>query len=282
MKIILSRKGVDSSSGRMPSPIFPDGSLVSLPIPDKASPITYEGIQAHNGWNMGELVAMLSGKPTMSAWRAHLDPDLFDGAMHRLKGWKAVFGQQGAAQGHLRNHDISNGDLFLFFGLFRETVLKNGKLCWKSDSPQKHVIWGWLQTETILPVSEQTLCSYPWLDYHPHAYGDRIGQNVWYIAKEQLSLFDSLLNIRGGGIFTHFAPSRQLTTTNQNKASCWSLPRWMHPSRREVTFSRFTNQWSTDQEGMAQLTPVGQWQECILHCHQPINVKIWLENIFRT
>ena len=33
MKIILSRKGFDSSYGGYPSPILPDGSLVSLPIP---------------------------------------------------------------------------------------------------------------------------------------------------------------------------------------------------------------------------------------------------------
>jgi len=33
MKFILSRKGFDSKSGGYPSPIFPDGSLISLPIP---------------------------------------------------------------------------------------------------------------------------------------------------------------------------------------------------------------------------------------------------------
>lgn len=33
MKIILSRKGFDSSYGGYPSPILPDGSLLSIPIP---------------------------------------------------------------------------------------------------------------------------------------------------------------------------------------------------------------------------------------------------------
>ena len=32
-RIILSRKGFDSSSGGVASPIFSDGSLCSLPIP---------------------------------------------------------------------------------------------------------------------------------------------------------------------------------------------------------------------------------------------------------
>ena len=33
MKIILSRKGFDSSNGGIVSPIMEDGTLVSLPIP---------------------------------------------------------------------------------------------------------------------------------------------------------------------------------------------------------------------------------------------------------
>ncbi|MFC1955807.1 hypothetical protein ACFLWZ_04680 [Chloroflexota bacterium] len=39
MKVILSRKGFDSSYGGYPSPILPDGRLISLPIP---SPHSYE------------------------------------------------------------------------------------------------------------------------------------------------------------------------------------------------------------------------------------------------
>ncbi|NCB03524.1 MAG: hypothetical protein EOM67_15440 [Spirochaetia bacterium] len=33
MKVILSRKGFDSKYGGRPSPILPDGTLLSLPIP---------------------------------------------------------------------------------------------------------------------------------------------------------------------------------------------------------------------------------------------------------
>ena len=35
MRVILSRKGFDSQYGGMPSPILPDGTLLSLPIPSK-------------------------------------------------------------------------------------------------------------------------------------------------------------------------------------------------------------------------------------------------------
>ena len=33
MKIILSRKGFDSSAGKQANPIMPDGTLLSMPIP---------------------------------------------------------------------------------------------------------------------------------------------------------------------------------------------------------------------------------------------------------
>lgn len=37
MKIILSRKGFDAGYGGCASPIFPDGSMISLPIPEATS-----------------------------------------------------------------------------------------------------------------------------------------------------------------------------------------------------------------------------------------------------
>jgi len=44
MKVILSRKGFDSGTGGYPSPILPDGTLLSLPIPDATSDIKYSDI----------------------------------------------------------------------------------------------------------------------------------------------------------------------------------------------------------------------------------------------
>jgi len=44
MKIIFSKKGFDTSFGKKPSPIFPDGSMISLPIPDAYSNCPYAAI----------------------------------------------------------------------------------------------------------------------------------------------------------------------------------------------------------------------------------------------
>ncbi len=45
MKIILSRKGFDSSSGKQANPIMPDGTLLSLPIPDEEDTNTFSSLQ---------------------------------------------------------------------------------------------------------------------------------------------------------------------------------------------------------------------------------------------
>ena len=75
MRIILSRKGFDSSSGGCSSPIFPDGSMISLPIPDKRSPIRYRDLTWRER-NLGDVVAKLTHGKQRNEYRAHLDPDL--------------------------------------------------------------------------------------------------------------------------------------------------------------------------------------------------------------
>ncbi|MFZ4661436.1 MAG: hypothetical protein ACOYNY_30795, partial [Caldilineaceae bacterium] len=76
MKLILSRKGFDSSAGGVASPLFPDGTLLSLPIPDQKGRVTY----ANLGWGehqLGDLVEALTHGRIDRQTRAHLDPDLY-------------------------------------------------------------------------------------------------------------------------------------------------------------------------------------------------------------
>lgn len=125
MKIVFSRKGFDSSAGGVASPILPDGTLVSLPIPDPGSHITYDDLTRHE-YPLGQMVEDLTEKEIRRDDKVHLDPDLEIGAYLRTPGWRPLFGQDGAAQGHLRNSGIKEGDLFLYFGWFRKVEFVNG------------------------------------------------------------------------------------------------------------------------------------------------------------
>ena len=124
MKLILSRKGFDSAAGGVPSPIFPDGRMLSLPIPDNIKSGTKYVDIFYNGKSLGPLIEQLASKVKS---HAHLDPDLVKESLQsREDGWHPIFGQSGAAQGHLHNNDISTGDLFLFLACSR--ISKSGKV----------------------------------------------------------------------------------------------------------------------------------------------------------
>jgi len=135
MKVIFSRKGFDSEYGGYPSPILPNGQMISLPIPNPEDDIRYSDVKA------GELTCydLMKGlNPRIKSGnkrldidediRCHLDPDICKKAISREPNWKPLFGQVDAAQGHLRKQDVSEDDLFLFFGWFRKTRYDDGKL----------------------------------------------------------------------------------------------------------------------------------------------------------
>lgn len=95
MKLILSRKGCDASTGGVPSPILPSGRLYSLPIPSKgASNICYGDMSAGDV-NVGTLVETLTAGAIAASDTAHLDPDLDHRALPRADGWRPLFGQGG-------------------------------------------------------------------------------------------------------------------------------------------------------------------------------------------
>ena len=56
--------------------------------------------------------------------QAHLDPDLNFGSIPRPENWKPLFGQAGAAERHLQNQGVKAGDVFVFFGWFRQVELQ--------------------------------------------------------------------------------------------------------------------------------------------------------------
>ena len=121
MKIILSRKGFDTGkkTGGIPSPIMPDGTLLSLPIQSDYDNLRFDELM----WQGMTYLDILSQLKHNRTWTTcHLDPDIRpDVRAFEIEGWKPAFGQIGSAQGVLRNSDISENDLFLFFGLFQQT-----------------------------------------------------------------------------------------------------------------------------------------------------------------
>ncbi len=227
MKVILSRKGFDSENGGYPSPILPNGQMISLPIPDQTDSIRYLDVKT------GELTyydlmkdlnpRIMSGNKWQDIdedTRCHLDPDIYKQAIGREANWKPLFGQVDAAQGHLRNQEICEDDLFLFFGWFRKTKYDDGKLFYDPLEKDLHAIFGYFQ------ISEITKADYKfdapkWMKYHPHANEERRSNNTntIYIARDHLSWNEA---IPGAGRFM-FNDKLVLTKKGLSRSK-WDLP----------------------------------------------------------
>jgi len=212
MKVILSRKGFDSTNGGVASPILPDGTLLSLPIPAADGKAYFE--LHYDGQTYDDIIRQLS--PKFSGSKCHLDPDIRRGAFNAPAEWKAVFGQNDAALTNIQNQGVGVGDLFLFFGWFKRTERgTSGKLRYvRGEGDGVHIIYGYLQVGAVV-TDKAEIAKYHW---HPHAHLETT-KNCLYITRETLS-WDK--NRSGYGVFPY--DGRLVLTKDGMSRSNWRLP----------------------------------------------------------
>ncbi|MBW4636841.1 MAG: hypothetical protein KME05_01160 [Gloeocapsa sp. UFS-A4-WI-NPMV-4B04] len=280
MKIILSRKGFDSGSGGYPSPILPSGELCSLPIPEPISDIRsqrYEEIRIGNH-SLGSLVNDLTQGKITPEKPAHLDPDLNFDSIARAENWKPIFGQAGAAETHLQNQGVKEGDIFVFFGLFRQVEQVAGKYSYVRGAPPLHIIFGWLQIEQRIPVD--SLSEIPsWALNHPHCKSEKYGnRDSIYISSERIKLLN--IDKPGAGTFKKFDLALCLTSPSASKTSIWQLPSWFHPKSENSSLSYHQNltRWKLEDDYVL-LNTVSRGQEFVLNCEEYPESLDWLCNI---
>ena len=262
MKLILSRKGFDSAAGGGPSPILPDGRLISIPIPEPSERpgvgVPFSDIAVGHGATMADVMADLCRRPPNWQRGAHLDPDLDGSALPRPAGWRPIFGQCAAAQAHLDNQDVGVGDVFVFFGLFRQARAAGARLRWSPSAPRVHAAFGWLQ------VGEQhrnpQLDAVPWAAAHPHLRDPARPANTVYVAAPQLSFAPSL---PGAGLFRW--SDRCLLTSHRGRTSDWRLPSCFAPRTgfRSLTYHDRGDRWRPRPDGQVDLSAVGRGQEFV-------------------
>lgn len=292
MKLVLSRKGFDSSAGGVASPIFPDGSMVSLPIPWPGGGITYDKL-FFKGDPLSKIVGDLTNNQFVGNREAHLDPHLSRSIYDtRDENWRQLFGQVDAAQGHLENEGVKHGDLFLFFGWFRR-VEKNisGNYQYVIDAPDLHVLFGWLQIAEILPIKDLDKQKYSWTSYHPHCKepgSKKKKRNTLYVASERLSLLDCKIGLPGAGCFERYRDELLLTApisiNEKSFRSVWKLPKWFYSEekKKRLSYHREDHRWPALFADYVILNSVGRGQEFVVdidgdHFQEAMS---WLRNIF--
>ena len=208
MKIVFSRKGFDSGSGGVPSPII-DGRPTSIPIPTRVrSETTYDDL------GLGAVVEQITKGRLTRASLCHHDP-MFEGA-------RCAFGQTGAAQGHLANNGIGAGDVFLFFGLFARI----------DGSDPHHRIFGYLKIEEAIVLGSQPQpptqpSGFP--RRHPHTFPGWNRNNTIYLGQ--------------GRTCTSDAPDLRLSVPS-GPISHWAVPHWLRSAG--LTYHRNPVRWRSD------------------------------------
>lgn len=264
MKVIFSRKGFDSQYGKIPSPILPDGTLLSLPIPSKTDiEIKFTDLYHDNNSYYDIIHSLTSNSKIKEKYSCHLDPDIRKEIIDRPIGWRPTFGQEKTALRHLQKQPVGIGDLFLFFGWFKQTELIAGQLRYKKDAPDWHVIYGYLQVGEIIDIPANIPV---WLHKHPHAKTERWNNpNAIYIASPELSFLPQL---PGAGCF-NFSDKLVLTKEGCTRR-VWDLPNFF----RQIPITYNANSWEKD-----SFISAAKGQEFVFEANQ--NVLEWINKIFQ-
>ncbi len=237
MRIIFSRKGFDSAAGGGASPIV-GGKPISLPIPSGGHSATTYG-----DLGLGEYAAEASRARLGAGDHCHHDP------MFRNDG-TCLFGQCGAAQTHLENQGVGMGDVFLFFGLYRE----------EATGEPHHRIFGFMEiaeTVCLTDCAESRKAELAALD-HPHALGMHARNDVIYVGPGQMA--------------DRASPELRLTVP-KGPPSLWSRPQWLKYGG--LSYHGRADRWTS----AGRLRSVARGQEFVADIGRRQLPRDWLADI---
>lgn len=266
MKIVLSRKGFDSSiqGGGSPSFVYKD-RIYPLPIPEVGNGIEYEDLKFDEE---NSLLKVMRDLNINQFTECHFDPYISDKLLNdnsSIKKWERSLGQCDIAQSILANENIKQGDLFIFFGWFNRIDMNGKKFKYhpfKGHNKEGiQMIYGYLQIDKKINVNQTEKEVPNWVKSHPHYIQRKHfrGENVIYTAKENLS-FDS--SKPGAGLFK-FKEDLILTQANLSRTN-WILPNEFHPhSKIEIKYLPKKN-WKPLGNGKVRVKASSRGQEFVV------------------
>ena len=202
-----------------------------------------------------------------------------------------MFGQCKAALGHLVRNSVTTGDLFLFFGWFRQTDFTNRKLCYKDGAQDIQAFFGWLQVGEVWKVEgEQTTklqeLHPPWAWEHPHFQDRTAGYGTIFVAAKDLKLCGKTTGLPGAGVFSRCTQEAHLTWPYANRRSIWKLPRFFHKEgQARLSYHHNPRRWERQGDDW-RLQSAFRGQEFILNL-EPLgesdrrNAQNWAEGLIQ-
>jgi hypothetical protein len=246
--------------------------MLSLPIRHPEALTTYADIQAVGG-SIGKLVENLTQGSVKATDRAHVDPDLRPESLPRLDGWRPLFGQVNQAQGHLANQRVGVGDVFLFFGWFKDVQERDGRYEFRPGAPDLHVLFGWLEVGDVWRGRTGPCEAPQWASSHPHvaAMPGRRANTIYVASDGNLP--------HGGGVFPKRHEDLVLTAPSAPRAT-WRLPEWFCAGgkRPKLTYHPGQTNWAVDGEHVL-LQSARRGQEFVLDADDYPEAVTWARRL---
>ncbi|MDD4783797.1 MAG: hypothetical protein PHX16_09265 [Syntrophaceticus sp.] len=289
MKIILSRKGFDSTAGGYPSPIIDGCELVSFPIPENMDKVydsyksvygsSYNNHVTQKGISYNVLLNLLlhqrNPKLVLEEKRididkanCHYDPQILSKATQVITPkYTGLFGQSGNALAHLKNEGVDVGDIFLFYGWFRDTTYTPERGYRYIANTDKHIIWGWFEIGGCRNANNVIDADDISLRQHPHSFNkDKSTGNIIYLASDKLTM---LPDLPGAGVFKYH--KKLVLTKDGMSRSKWDLPSFFKGNVSCHNADCFKNDYFQSR---------GRGQEFVLDANK--GVLQWAEEILKT
>lgn len=272
MKVVFSRKGVDSAAGNCASPLLGERPF-SLPIPTREPSPTVYG-QLHQ--DLSALARDLSNGRLSGDRFCHLDPDIDrDALIDRPINWRGALGQVSSSLSHLRNQGVGPGDLFLFWGLYRRVEQREG--VWRYAGPRQHRVFGWLHIEAVCDIvgnGDDVLQNYPWLEDHPHVREGWVSSNAVYVASDSFEVAGR--KFPGSGVFRR---AFRLSENGGRLPSIWIVPNWLDPTAGGVGMSYHPpGRWLGD----GRLKSAARGQEFVADVFGREDAERWIAELLET
>lgn len=188
MRVILSRKGFESTHEGIPSPILPDGTLLLLPKPDNDGYVSYKEFYCE-GTSYYDIAVSLDSKMQDVLKDARCNSSCYIAKSdHRppLK-WFPAYLRTGPLESHLNRQRVSVGDLFLFYGCFRQTEYDaNHHLRFVPNAPEQNIIFSYFQIGAIIKNLSFISSHFQW-PLHTLIDKDTSIQHTIYLPTKKLS-----------------------------------------------------------------------------------------------
>ncbi len=163
-----------------------------------------------------------------------------------LENGTCLFGQCGAAQTHLANRRVGLGDVFLFFGLFRE-----------EGSEPHHRIFGYLEVAEIVALVDG-VPDHLARHYHPHTLALHASNDMIYAGRgEQARRASDTLRL----------------TVPGRSPSLWNRPSWL--TRGGLSYHDRPDRWLRGR----QLKSVARGQEFVADIGRRKAPREWLARV---